>query len=476
MSVNIKIPALIAAICLSGLAIPGHAKTELKPVEDISLATVDEDKLRHAMASRTLSWLTGSSSNNDYVSVGRLANFFGFVALRVSSGHSLSRGAVAKETLHVLNKNQQAKLIALVDEQKDAFQAVQSARFEMNRALEGLLVDETVTYAEFLKMGEAYGAAEAELGRVIGQTLGEVATTLSLAQTEKLSEIRQRYISGQRTEGKIKGIKTKLSKSDKKELINIAARLLSWKTGNETYNDFEVVGKPSQHFGFVSLRIESNHGVKRGEIAKLVMAGLTPNQQNVLDEAAAQNVQIFESFMSSRKELMRHLEVALSGQEINRSAVRKSGEEMGRAEAEMTWLQAMAMLDVRNSMTEAQLTGLLKMRKKYTGGGDTLPDDLFSRGRQLYSQCALCHNESGPSIGPELTHIVGKDIAEADDYSNYSAAMKTYAAKNTIWTEALLDEFLTAPKQAVPGTYMGYDGIKSQKDRDAIITYIRDRD
>lgn len=475
MSVKTKLSVMLASFIISGSTLTGYANERSKPVEDISLISVDENKLKDAVASRTLTWLTGSSSNNDYISVGRLANFFGFVALRVSSGHSLSRSAVAKETLHVLNRDQQAKLIALVDEQKNAFKAVQSARFEMNRALEGLLVDEPMRYAEFLKLGEVYGTAEADLGRVIGQALGEVATSLSSAQTEELLEIRQRYISGQPKEGKIKGIKTNLSKSDKKELINIAARLLSWKTGNETDNDFEVVGKPSQHFGFVSLRIESNHGVKRGEIAKLVMANLSLDQQEVLEDAAVANVQIFESFMDSRKKLMRQLELALSGQEINRDAVQKLGKEMGRAEAEMTWLQAMAMLDVRNSMTEAQLTGLLEMRKKYTGNGDMLPDDLYSRGRQLYSQCALCHNESGPSIGPKLTGIIGENIAAAEGFSNYSIAIKTYAAKNETWTETLLDDFLRAPKQAIPGTYMGYDGIKSQKDREAIITYIRDR-
>ena len=91
--------SMLVAGLLATTSIPSFAKTNVKPVQDISQIEVDEEKLRHAVASRTLTWLTGSSSNNDYVSVGRLANFFGFVALRVSSGHSLSRSAVAKETL-----------------------------------------------------------------------------------------------------------------------------------------------------------------------------------------------------------------------------------------------------------------------------------------------------------------------------------------------------------------------------------------
>ena len=151
-----RMRAFMLTLLFAALPISTSAKTEPatapKPARDISVIEVDEEKLRQAVASRTLTWLTGSSSNNDYVSVGRLANFFGFVALRVSSGHSLSRSAVAKETLHVLTPPQQGTLIALVDEQKDAFKAVQSARFNMNRALEGMLVDEEISREDFLEL------------------------------------------------------------------------------------------------------------------------------------------------------------------------------------------------------------------------------------------------------------------------------------------------------------------------------------
>lgn len=476
MSTKKQIYIALMTALFSTTSSPSFAKDNIQPVQDISQIEVDEDKLRHAVASRTLTWLTGSSSNNDYVSVGRLANFFGFVTLRVSSNHSLSRSAVAKDTLHVLEKKQQSILISLVNEQKEAFKDVQSTRFEMNRALEGLLVGEAISREEFLEMGAAYGQAEAELGRVIGQSLGSVASSLSPKQKTSLSQIRDQYISGQHSQGKIKGIKTKLSKVDKKELINLAARLLSWTTGNEAFNDFEVVGKPSQHFGFVSLRIESNHGVKRGEIAKEVMALLSPAQQNYINEAARQNITVFGSFMESRKQLMRSLEVAMSGEVIDRGAVMRLGQEMGRAEAEMTWAQAMAMLDIRESMSDGQRKSLLGMRAKYTGNGGALPENLFDRGRQLYSQCALCHTPSGPSVGPNLAGVLERKIADDATFSNYSSAFKNYANSNNIWNEALLDAFLKSPRTAVPGTYMSYDGIENKKDREAIITYIRDRD
>ncbi len=467
--------ALLLAGTLTIASAPSFAENDRLAVRDISQMDVDEEKLRQAIASRTLTWLTGSSSNNDYVSVGRLANFFGFVALRVSSNHSLSRSAVAKETLHVLNKRQQDALVSLVEDQKAAFQDVQAARFEMNRALEKLLVGEEISREEFLVLGERYGAAEAELGRVIGQRLGEVGTSLTATQKTKLSEIRERYVSGNASKTKIKGIKTKLPKEDKKELINLGARLLSWTTGNEAFNDFEVVGKPSQHFGFVSLRIESNHGVKRGAVANEVLELLSPDQKKPIATSTRYNIEAFDEFMTLRKKLMRTLEVALEGQVISKDDVFEIGSEMGRKEADMTWSQAMAMLEVRDSMTDAQRTALLDLRSKYTGKSSKLPDDLFSRGRQLYAQCALCHSENGASVGPTLKNLINRKVASDSDYSNYSSAMKDFSIKNPIWSEALLDEFLKSPKGVMPGTYMGYNGLEGERDREALLLYLKEQ-
>lgn len=135
-------------------------------VRDIRKIKVNEQQLREAVASRTLTWLTGSSSNNDHISVGRMANYFGFVGLRVSSGHSLTRSNVATDTLAVLNEAQRDALIALIQTQKTAFEETQKARQEMNRALEGLLVGEYLSQIAFLELGRAYGESEALLGKL----------------------------------------------------------------------------------------------------------------------------------------------------------------------------------------------------------------------------------------------------------------------------------------------------------------------
>ena len=227
-------------VLLLSLVANVSAQTDLNAIRDIENIEVNERQLKEAVASRTLTWLTGSSSNNDYISVGRTANYFGFVGLRVASGQSLSRNKVASDTLAILTASQRKSFIDLLADQKDAFHRTAAARFSINRALEGMLIGESISEEAFLDLGRDYGASEAELGRVIAQRLGDVAQSLTEAQKAALANVRALHISAQGQTIERAGLKLKLAKEDKKELVNIAARFLSWTTGSRVFNDFEV--------------------------------------------------------------------------------------------------------------------------------------------------------------------------------------------------------------------------------------------
>lgn len=466
-------------IAASALSASGET-SNVKPIRDISKVRVELRQLEEAVASRTLTWLTGSSSNNDYISVGRSANFFGFVALRVSSGHSLTRSHVARETLAVLTREQTESLTKLLEVQREPFEQTQTARFAMNRALEGLLVGEAISQSDFLKLGRAYGAAEANLGRVIGDEFGQIAQSLSATQKSELASIRTRHVSGQASLGangkKAPGIKLRLSKKDKQELVNLAARFLSWTTGSPEFNDFEVVGKPSQHFGFVSLRLETNHGVKRSDVAKQVLALLTPDQRELIKRSAVLNIEQFEGFLQTRGQLMRALEVALDGGRIDVELSRKLGADVGEIEAAMTWAQAQAMLDVRNSLSQEQSAALLEMRAKYTAVDDiNSSTNMIDRGRQLFAQCSLCHTEKDGAIAPNLHGIVGKNIADDRKFEAYSPAMMAFSKSTDAWTEEKLKNFLQSPRKLIPGTTMGFSGFDNSDDARAIVEFLKQR-
>jgi cytochrome c len=44
---------------------------------------------------------------------------------------------------------------------------------------------------------------------------------------------------------------------------------------------------------------------------------------------------------------------------------------------------------------------------------------------------------------------------------------------DVVWDSETLDEFLAAPIQYVPGTYMGFAGIKDDEERRDLIAYMR---
>jgi len=464
----------ITGVLLSFALVSGNG---ISAVRDISNIEVDVKQLRDAVASRTLTWLTGSSANNDYISVGRTANYFGFVGLRVASGQSLSRSDVANDTLSVLSETQRAVLVSLLDEQKEPFTKTQEARFKINRALEEMLVGESVAKADFLQMGRDYGASEAQLGKVIAQRFGEVSLSLTHEQKQALSEIRALHLAGNGHSIERQGLRLKLPQQDKKELVNLAARFLSWTTGNQEYNDFEVVGKPSQHFGFVSLRIDSNHGVKRGQVAQEVWSMMNAEQQNLLSTAAAHDTKAFKDFLAARALLMRTLEKALSGDAIDAQKTTQYGAEVGEIEASMTWSQATAMIAVRNSFSDSQSSQLLSMRAKYAPADTDLPENPLERGRQLFAQCALCHSASGQqAIAPKLSGVIGREIASDSTFNRYSNALTEFAKEVRFWNTARLNEFLTSPKSLVPGTTMGYDGLDNAQDREAILVYLQSLD
>ena len=403
-----------------------------------------------------------------------MANFFGFVALRVSSGQSLTRAHVARDTLAVLEPSQIDELVALIKEQDTAHQAAQEARLQINRALERLLVGEDVDEGDLVALGRVYGAAEAELGRVIAQRFGEIAGTLRPDQRTTLVLIRAGHAAGEPVNVPRSGNRLRLPDENRQALVNLAARFLSWTTGSPEFNDFEVVGKPSQHFGFVSLRLASGHGVRRGAIAQEVLDILTSAQRRLLDIAVQHNLDAFDDFLTVRGKLMRALEVALVGDLIDTGAVQRLGASVGEIEARMTWAQASAMLEVRDTLSEAQLAELLDLRAMYTvASSEITTQDPVDHGRQLFAQCALCHASSrGDPVAPNLARVVGRPIASDDGFGHYSPALRAFAEAEDIWSNELLDSFLRSPRSLVPGTTMGFDGFAAARDRAAILAYL----
>ena len=90
-------------------------------------------------------------------------------------------------------------------------------------------------------------------------------------------------------------------------------------------------------------------------------------------------------------------------------------------------------------------------------------------GVAIYSRCAACHALAYDRTGPRHCGLFGSRAGSVPGFE-YSDAMKK---SGIVWNEATLDRFLADPLGTVPGTAMGYAGVKDSKERADLIAYLK---
>lgn len=97
-------------------------------------------------------------------------------------------------------------------------------------------------------------------------------------------------------------------------------------------------------------------------------------------------------------------------------------------------------------------------------------------GEASFKKCVSCHtaDQGGANkVGPNLWDVVNRPIAAHEGFS-YSAAMRDFSqGGSVVWDYDHLNGFLLAPKQHVPGTAMGFAGLKRDDERANVIAYLR---
>jgi len=96
-----------------------------------------------------------------------------------------------------------------------------------------------------------------------------------------------------------------------------------------------------------------------------------------------------------------------------------------------------------------------------------------AEGAKVFKKCAACHSiaEGGKNkIGPALWGVLGRQAGSLPDYK-YSKAMAAHGKK---WSFEEMNGFLINPKEWIKGTKMSYAGLKSEKERAALILYMNE--
>ena len=90
------------------------------------------------------------------------------------------------------------------------------------------------------------------------------------------------------------------------------------------------------------------------------------------------------------------------------------------------------------------------------------------RGEEIYSRCLACHALAYDRTGPRHCALFGRRAGSVPGFA-YSDAMKR---SRIVWDAKSLDRFIAEPLKTVPGTAMGYAGVKDARERADLIAYL----
>jgi cytochrome c len=140
---------------------------------------------------------------------------------------------------------------------------------------------------------------------------------------------------------------------------------------------------------------------------------------------------------------------------------------------------------VRERLPEKPVLNIATAPEEPAGGGEAKPAgpapiapllagaDVKTGDQFAHRVCVACHtfDKGGkPGVGPNLYGVVGGPHDHEEGF-NYSPAMQKF--KGQPWTYDALNDWLYKPSAYAPGTRMSFAGITNDKQRAAVIAYLR---
>lgn len=443
-------------------------------------STRSHKDLQFALASKCFAWLSGSPADNEILSIGKNAQLFGFVALRLESGRAANRGALGRAFYSIATPEQRQLMEQAVRSELNSLEAWWGSRNQILPLLENHLYSgEPLEGPKLKELSILFGRTGAAVALHEARAYAAVEDLLTEAQWIKLRQWRANPELASQTSKKAR-VESELLKERKelKQLEDLYAKCFSWLTGKEADNRTIPLGQPAQFFGFVAIRHKSGHAASRAKIAKSFLAILDEKQIAALDNAIEAQRPFIESYFIERNLLLDQLmQLRQAPDAFDEAAYFKRAETLGKLEIAIGIYEARAYRLVRQHMTAEQETAMMKIRGDYIIDREQIESITASeRGKQLAMLCAGCHGALGTeipkTIAPGLEKIFERKIASESDF-DYSQALTKLGEKGRIWDESQLDAYIAAPKSYAPGTKMEFQGLLNVEDRKALIDFLK---
>ena len=122
----------------------------------------------------------------------------------------------------------------------------------------------------------------------------------------------------------------------------------------------------------------------------------------------------------------------------------------------------------RNTPALAGIAALLAV-----SAAPALADGDPKKGKRVYNKCKTCHEltKTKNKIGPHLVGIFGRKAASVEGFK-YSSAMRN---SGITWDEKSIDEYVTKPKEFIPGNKMTFAGLKKPDQRADLIAFMKEQ-
>ena len=345
--------------------------------------TRSERDVTMAMYSKGFAWISGSPADNEKLSVGKTAQFFGFVAVRYESGRVAKRGELGRAFHELASPAQRKILLNAAKAEEPVMKEWWACRGKILRMLEHhLYTGQDFNLQELAGLAREFGSLNAHSAFIEAKAFAAVEDLLTPQQWQQLRAIRKDPALAADKGHKSKKIRFPgLSRNLAAQYEDLYAKAFSWLTGTMKDNQTIPLGQPAQFFGFVSIRHKSGHAASRGKISKQFAELLDEPQRTLVTEATKALWPHVQRFMVKRNELLVEMEkLRKAPTTFSPDRYRQIAHDLGLIEIKCGMVEASAYHKIRKSRDFQKESKTLRAR---SGAWQICPD--VGKPKELHS-------------------------------------------------------------------------------------------